>query len=254
MTTIANIANNGVTDNREGSHTLDQSSTMPKVVPEIPRSGTIFESSSPVSVMASPTLMVNDDHNSSDNEKNKTWKQIHTEFLDEIVAHAHIKKHYKMSAPRRIWNVVSTALCCSTVCSPCLAWDCVCCTLSLCCKSNPCRWGIAFESVGRLCEDTFVDTRMEKLKNIKSKDITCQSMQSICAAYLSAFDAQLALKTVEGAKRANIIREKLVRIISIYGPGFKYALMKDDGNIDNLRQTINELPAEYAKYTRLGLL
>lgn len=206
-------------------------------------------------VLASPTLLI-DDHlyDRDEGEKSKEWRKLNMDMLDEIIQYGHVKNHYKMGTPRRTWNVISTTMCCSTVCSPCMAWDCMCCTMSLLCRSNPFKWGLAFHGIAQFCNETFEDTRLTKLSMFTSKDITCLSMQTVCNAYLAAFDAQIALKTTQGAKRANIIRERLFHIIQLYAPGFKYAHTRDDGDIDKLRHIVKGLPDEYNRYSRMGLL
>lgn len=173
-------------------------------------------------------------------DKEKVWKDVHMEMLHDIVNSGKIQPKYRHKFPRRFWNIFSTILCMPTCCAPCVAWDCTCCCLSLVCD-NPCKWGCMFEAVQRVCDETYEDTRQTKIKSIYSSDISVQILNFVCNAYIAAFDTQVATKTLEGSRKANVIRAKVFDILRVYGP-FNCLGLKDDGNIDRVRKIVAELP------------
>lgn len=194
-------------------------------------------------IFACPTIIHSehsDCQNQNENNLEVIWTNAYDEMLKEVIATGSVQPKYKMGCARRTYNVVSTTICCSTVCSACLAWDCVCCCLGACCKSNPFRWGCAFKTIAKVCDDTFQDTRHEKLAEIKSRHITYDTLKSMSLKYIHAFDQQVALKTVASAKRANIIREMTFQMLRQYAPGFKYIGLYDDGNIERLRKIVEK--------------
>lgn len=169
------------------------------------------------------------------------WKSVYIEILNEIREFGHRKSHYRHSASRRLYNVIVTSLCCSTVCAPCLCWDCMGCCCSLVMKDNSCRWGCAFESIANTCSETFADNRKEKLKNIDKKKIQKDTFVDICNMYVNAFHDELNQKTTLGAKHANIIRDELLNMIRKYAPGYRYAFLKDSTNIEEMREIITKI-------------
>jgi hypothetical protein len=206
---------------------------------------------SPFAIIAQPTIFLPQDtpvtpasaFNEDKYKKNEQFKTFMLQKLNEIKEHGHVVKQYKISGPRRFWNVLSTALCCTTVCSPCLAWDCACCCLSaVCCNNNPFKWGLTFQTIAKTCDDTFEDERENTLDTYKSRIITNDTIVEVGKTFLQEFDAQIQTQTVQGAKKANIIRYELVCIIRRFGP-FKYFALQDDGNIETLKKIINvEIP------------
>lgn len=169
---------------------------------------------------------------------NEIWKRIFLERLDNVVKFAKVKPKYKLSAFRRAYNMLSTCLCCITCCSPCLAWDCCCGCFNIVCK-HPFRYGCTCKVIAKTIDDTYEDTYEKYLSNLKSKDIDYTTMHSVCIEYIKSFDALISEKSVEASRKANIIREMLVYIIARYSPGFKYMMLKDSGNMDELRNIVN---------------
>lgn len=225
----------------------------------------IMASNNKVHPLACSTLVVSDPSDcykpvvtsslSSDiTEKEGQWKNALKNMLHEIQCYGDVKPQYKIGTPRRFWNVLSTAVCCTTVCGTCLMWDCVCCTVSLCClKKNPFKWGCAFHGISQACDDTFADKRKDLLKNIKPRHISCTAMMEVCNEYLAAFDTYVSEKNAKSAKKANIIREQLFDILRVYTPNFRYISLHDNGNIDLIRQIVTDLPNVY-KNVQLGFL
>lgn len=198
------------------------------------------------------TKQVMTSSNNTDNELQ--WKNALQSMLYDIQCYGDVKPQYKISTPRRFWNVVSTTVCCTTVCGTCLMWDCICCTASLCCfKKNPFKWGCAFKGIAQVCDETFADQRNEVLKNTKPRHISCDAMMTVCNEYLTAFDTYVNEKNAKSAKKANIIREKLFDILRVYTPNFRYISLHDDGDIDLIRQIVKDLPNVY-KNVRMGFL
>lgn len=178
-------------------------------------------------------------------EKESVWKSIHLERLREIVHQGRIQPKYKHKPGRRFWNVISTAVCIPTCCLPCVAWDTACCCMSVCCD-HPFKWGCTCTAVSEVCNESFKDTRDVQLTAITSEDISIFVMQHVCTEYLRAFDHQVALRTVDSARKANIIRSELFAIIRKYTPGFKYITLRDDGDINKVRNIVHNLKDVYS--------
>lgn len=176
-------------------------------------------------------------------DKETVWKEVHMDMLNDILSSGKIQPKYRHKFPRRFWNIFSTAVCLPTCCAPCVAWDCACCCLSIACD-NPCKWGCMFSAVQRVCDETYEDTRQTKIKSVVSTDISVQVLRFVCDSYIAAFETQVATRTVEGSRKANIIRAKVFDILRVYGPISCFGL-KDDGNIDRLKHIVAELPNMY---------
>ena len=172
------------------------------------------------------------------------WKDIYMKRLEEILSLGKVVPKYKYSTPMRIYNVIITSLCCTTLCSPCLLWDCVCGMLSCICK-NPCKYGCTCMVITKTMDKTFEDLEKTKLSNIKVLHIEYDCLKTVCDAYISAFNTCISKKTVVDSKKANIIREQLVQIIRKYTPTFKYVFYEDTGNIEDIISIVNKLPLLY---------
>ena len=181
-------------------------------------------------------------------EISKQWKEAQLQIIEELKAYGKQKPQYKIGMPRRIWNVLSTGLCCGTVCLPCVAWDCVCCCCSLLCAgSNPFKWGCTFKAIDDACTTTFEDKRTMFLLGVKSNTLDVDVFAEVCNAYVAAYDQEMERKTTQGAMRANIIRERAFHTVAVYSPLFKYSLIRDDGNIDRIRQIAATIKEDVAK-------
>lgn len=170
--------------------------------------------------------------------RNDQFTTFMLQKLDEIKTYGRVMPHYKLSAPRRCWNVTSTTLCCGTCCAPCLAWDFACCCLSAVCSKNPFRWGLSFQTIAKTCDDTFADERENALCKYKFKEVSYAIVGDVGEAYIQEFDRQIQTQTVQGAKKANMIRAELASIIRRFGPA-KYCVFQDDGNIETLKMIIH---------------
>jgi hypothetical protein len=181
------------------------------------------------------------------------WKEIHMQILQDIIHFGCIKPQYKASTCKRCWNIGSTAVCCTTICSSCLVWDCFCCMASvICLRSNPCRWGCTFRAIARVCDETYEDEREVQLKKFNWKNVSYKALREVCVAYLAEFDQQVSYKNAAGGKRANIIREKLFEMLRKYTPALKYCTLKDNGDIQVVRNIIDtELHKLYYTTTQL---
>ena len=177
-------------------------------------------------------------------DKQALWKTIYEDMLKEILGFGKVKSQYKHRIGKRFWNVFSTILCMPTCCAPCVAWDCACCCLSVCCDNHR-SWGCTLEAVGKVCSDTFEDTRKTQLRDISYSDIHFFTMDAVCKAYVQAYDAQIAIGTTESARKANVIRSTVFDTLRCYGPGFNFINLQDDGSIDTIRKLMEKLPDMY---------
>jgi hypothetical protein len=95
-------------------------------------------------------------------------------------------------------------------------------------------------------DKTFEDLDEEKLLKLKNKYIEYNCLYTVCLAYLAAFDKNIKEKTVDGARKANIIRDNLVKIIKLYTPGYSlFFTLNDNGDIGEIRCVINKLAHHY---------
>ena len=179
-------------------------------------------------------------------QKAVVWKEMFMAILKEILGGQGIVKKYKHGLGARIGAVVMTGLCATTCCSPCVLWDCLCCCLTACvCKKNPFNWGTGFKFIEESCNETFYDERKETMKQIGARDLPKHVFMSVIDAYMMEFDKLVAMREAGAAKKANQIRAMAVHIIANYSPGYKYMNLKDDGNVEKLREIIKEIPSRY---------
>jgi len=176
------------------------------------------------------------------------WERHHIDMLNEVLNSGKKQVKYKNSTASRIFGVCTITSCSMTCCAPCIIWDCMCCCVSICMKKNPFKWGIGFDFVTNSCKNTFEDTRTSVLDEIKLKHLNKDLVISVLKMYLEKYDECLASKTVDGARKANIIRVMIVTIIRKYSPGFEYMMLRDDGDILKIREIIKHLPAKFDKY------
>jgi hypothetical protein len=99
--------------------------------------------------------------------------------------------------------------------------------------------------------ETFEDTNETVLKNVPKSGIEYPVMKEVCEAYLTAFDKNVKEHTPSSAKKANIIRETLVKIIKFSTPGFQYMTLKDTGDIEDLRKIVANLGTYYVSQRAL---
>lgn len=179
-------------------------------------------------------------------QKAVIWKELFTTILKEIVSGQGIVKKYKRGVGARIGAVVMTGCCMVTCCSPCILWDCLCCCMTACiCKANPFKWGMGFKFVEESCNDTFYDERKEIMKQVGARDLPKHVFMAVIDAYMAEFDKLVAMKEANAAKKANQIRSMMVYIIANYSPGYKYMNLRDDGDVDKIREIIKEIPSRY---------
>lgn len=172
------------------------------------------------------------------------WEQHYMDMLNEILTSGRVRSKYKHSVVGRIGQTFMLSICTGTMfmfCLPCVLLD-----FGAACFKKVKPESVRF--VAATCNDIYEDIRMKDLSNIKMTDLTKSVIMRVILKYLQAFDACIAEKTETGARRANIIRGELVNIISHYGPGAKYVMLRDDGDMSKLREIIVRLPYEYISY------
>ena len=114
-------------------------------------------------------------------------------------------------------------------------------------KSKPRRiWNMLSSII--MCFSIMDDIITHDISNIAIKDITKNSIQYVCRTYLFTYEQQISLGTIISKKRADIIRARLVDIIRTYTPGFNYAFLKSNDDIDKIRNIININSALHINY------
>ncbi len=176
------------------------------------------------------------------------WEKHYMDMLNEVLSSGKKQIKYKHSTITRIFNVCAITSCSMTCCAPCIMWDCMCCCVSFCMKKNPFKWGVGFDFISNSCKDTFEDKRESVLNGIKLKHLTKDLVMKVLRIYLEKYDTCLAMNTIDGARKANIIRVMMVYIIRKYSPGFEYMMLKDDGDILKIRDIIKTLPSKFDMY------
>lgn len=172
------------------------------------------------------------------------WEKHYIDMLNEILTSGNIKPKYKHSVGGRVGHTFLLSIFTGTMftfCLPCVFID-----FGTACFKKDKPKSVRF--VSATYDDIYEDIRRKDLRNIKLTDLTKAVIMRVVLKYLQAFDACLAEKTEIGAKQANIIRCELVSIISQYGPGAKYVMLRDDGDMSTLRGIIMRLPYEYISY------
>lgn len=169
----------------------------------------------------------------------KDWVEFYDSLLEELITHGKVRPAYVRSLPNRAWYVISLTCCSATCCMPCCIWDSMCAITQLFCRVS-CCWGCFCKFCDSAYSDIMKDIKKDKVEafgKIRSK-LDVKETQAMCLKYLAAFDEHAAKKTPEAARVANVLREQLVDIVSMYSPNFAHFLIKDDGNILRLRYAI----------------
>lgn len=162
----------------------------------------------------------------------------YSDMLQEVLQHGSVKPKYKHGVFKRTWNVFSIAICGTACCSPCLVWDCLCCSLSMCCcRDNPFKYGCGFAGLAEACTETFKDDRAD---DIKKMDVTehPRVLQEMGNKYIAAFDACINKRD---AKAANTIRGMCVDMLHMHSPIPRHQMLADDGNVMAIRSAFKEL-------------
>jgi len=161
------------------------------------------------------------------------WVKHQLAALDYILATGKDRpdNEYVNGKCKRAWGLVSMVLCCGTVCGPCIAWDSMCVMLKCCigCRSE-------CYGMGCMCLAASVDELYKKHggRNCNTIVMMRSSVTKVGNQYLAKFDECLAQKTEEGAKRANLIRARLVEILKVTLD----AKLVDTGDISVLRKLV----------------
>lgn len=176
------------------------------------------------------------------------WKSTHLKMIEDVKTHGKVIKDYAHGPCERACSTLTIFGCTITCCLPCLTWDMLCCTLDNCCcksGSNPFSYGTGVKFIDTSCTQAHADKQADKLATV---DRACfmrypREVHNICVAYLAAIDEGLALKTVQGAKRANILRKMLVDVIRDTHLKIEYICLIDNGDLEKVRRIVNvEIP------------
>lgn len=173
------------------------------------------------------------------------WASIYKQRLHDIIHAGNVKPSYKLSTSRRVCNVIASIVCCSTIGLPCMVWDCLCCCATASCipRRNPCPWGSALQCIHVMYETTFTDQHTMTLRDMLSTgiEISPSTFCEVCQEYINAFDCQVGLKTIKGARNANIIRSELFIMFQLFSPAYQHRMLVDTGDIDKLRKCLKEI-------------
>jgi hypothetical protein len=164
------------------------------------------------------------------------WHRYRMEILNEIRYYGKIQNPYTYGTSKKIIRVIVIGACAVTCCSPCIVWDSICCSLSYCMKNNSCKWGYGYKIIGESCKDTFEGKRTTDLLEIPTYKINKTIFNNVMLDYLKAFNECLALGTVNGAKKANIIRGEMFKMYS----NFMTINLQDDGRIETIQRFIDQ--------------
>ncbi len=166
------------------------------------------------------------------------WERHRSDILNDIIKFGNIQHKYVHGTGTRVTSVIATGICITVCCSPCIIWDSLCCVLSCCfVKNNPCKWGCTFDIIKESSKNTFKDKRISELQTVVDNIVNKKIVYNVMKKYLNTFDECIALNTVDGAKKANVIRHELFKMYSACMLEF----IKDNGDIDIIRNRINEL-------------
>jgi len=187
------------------------------------------------------------------NDSITAWKTIHIKMIEDVKTHGKVMKDYKNGPCERACSIFTIFGCSVTCCLPCLTWDMLCCTLdNCCCKSggNPFSYGTGVKFIDSACTQAFADNQADNLAKVNNLSFMeyPKEVHNVCVAYLAAIDEGLALKTVQGAKVANILRKMLVDVIRESHLKFEYICLIDNGDLVKVRRIVNvEIPELIAK-------
>ena len=140
---------------------------------------------------------------------------------------------YKNGHVRRVWGVVSLACCVSTCCSPCVLWDTTCVVLNCFGCGNNC-YGCSCMCISKGMREIFMRNAEQYAYHNASIRLHRSDVIDVCKQFCVAFDTCIAQKTVEGAKKANLIRARLVEILQ----NTLHPDIRDDGDINALRKIV----------------
>jgi len=174
----------------------------------------------------------------------EAWKKVCIEMLQEIEKDGKISPKYTHSCPHRCCSFLQCSGCFIVCCTPCFVWDALCCSLSVFCK-NPFKYGTSCKYIDESLTTIFQDERNDALKNIRSSDLDPKTVAEVFESYMKAFDSHLA---TNAPKKANICRATLVKLIRDYYPNRTHIMLKDDGNVQNIRNIVTSLKNQYKEF------
>lgn len=140
---------------------------------------------------------------------------------------------YRNGRVRRVWGLASLACCVSTVCAPCVVWDAACVALHCFGCGNNC-YGCSCLCVRNGIDVVFKKNAPKYGYHNASVLLHRSDVIDVCKQFCVAFDTCIAKRTVEDARKANLIRERLVEILQ----NTIHPDIHDDGDIDELRRKV----------------
>lgn len=140
---------------------------------------------------------------------------------------------YKNGFARRTWGVMSLACCVSTVCAPCVIWDSACVVLHCFGCGTNC-YGCSCLCVSKGVDEVFQKNAPQYVSSNARVLLHKSDVLDVCKQFCVAFDTCIARKTVEDARKANLIRARLVEILQ----HTTHPDIRDDGDINALRKLV----------------
>lgn len=177
-----------------------------------------------------------------DNEAlTKKWRMLHESMLQNIVREGRYVPDYEKNCAQRCWHGTTLVGCSVLCCGPCCIWDTACGTCYACCGCAG-RFGLFFNCFAQSCDEMMRDKNMvigDMLRENKTR-LYAGDVRAMCRRYIAEYDVQLSAKTANGARAANCIREKLTDIIRLYSPSIRHVLLRDNGDMDRLRNIVEK--------------
>ena len=177
------------------------------------------------------------------NEASTRWQKYQMEKLNEVMKEGEVKKKYKWNLFCRAYRVTTISLCAATCCAPFLLYDTLCCCVNICCCGGKSKaiYGCGFSCIKESCDEAFEDKREKEVAECGTR-IDPVIYTSVCSAYMAAFDSCISMGK---AREANIIRGNLVPLMKRYAPDLQCIMLRDDGDIEKLRNIIKAYENKY---------
>lgn len=163
---------------------------------------------------------------------NKDWIKWHLQLLSLILETGKCNPEPVYSCPKKAWFIFTLTACTSSCCLPCCLWD-TSCLLFECIHKHKFRYGCYLQCLVSSCEELH-KTKKQEWSMYAFKPASHSCVIDVCKQYLIEFDCCVSKKTIQDAKKANIIREVVVNILQNNG----YSALVDDGDIDKLRNIV----------------
>jgi hypothetical protein len=179
-----------------------------------------------------------------DNDINKSFQIFYMNKLDAITTgDAKAATQYANGRMRRAWGICSCTVCFTAFCIPCAVWDTLCLSSEFLCRKS-CCWGASYLCASKSIDEIYkpVDGAMETYFKEHRTSISAATVQKVCTSWMNAFDGFVTTRQVDDARKANIIRNKLVTLVRTYAPiSYEVVTLEDNGDIDHLRNLIKKM-------------